>query len=95
MPEAPETPPDDAALPVVRGEVLDAELVRRTPLPAPVLAAAGGFVAGVATYVAVRVLRAVASPRRLLGRRRRRRVERGVDIAATRSFLVDVHFLKR
>lgn len=60
-------------------------------LPAPALAAAGGFVMGVVTWVTVRLLRR--------GRRRSsgltgRRGRRGVEVAATRSFLVDVHLLK-
>ncbi len=60
-------------------------------VPAPALAAAGGFVMGVITWVAVRVLRRGRSaPLRVRGRRGRR----GVEVAATRSFLVDVHLLK-
>jgi hypothetical protein len=59
-------------------------------LPAPAVAAAGGFLMGVVTWVAVRVLRG--------DRRRsaiaRRRGRKGVEVAATRSFLVDVHLLK-
>ena len=59
-------------------------------LPAPAVAAAGGFVMGVVTWVAVRVLRG--------DRRRsaiaRRRSRKSVEVAATRSFLVDVHLLK-
>jgi hypothetical protein len=58
-------------------------------LPAPAVAAAGGFLMGVVTWVSVRVLR---------GRRRSpvrgRRGRRGVEVAASRSFLVDVHLLK-
>jgi hypothetical protein len=59
-------------------------------LPAPAVAAAGGFLMGVVTWVAVRVLRG--------DRRRsaiaRRRGRRGVEVASSRSFLVDVHLLK-
>ena len=73
-------------------------LERRYPriaaLPAPLVAAAGGFLAGVATFVLVRVLRrpraASASSRRLSRRRRDKQ-----DVVASRSFLVDVHLLKR
>ena len=61
-------------------------------LPAPIVAATGGFLMGVATFVLVRVLR---RPRRRaslkLGRKRGDRLE----IAGSRSFLVDVHVLKR
>ncbi len=62
-------------------------------LPAPVVAATGGFLAGIATFVLVRVLRGRHGSRSLA----RRRVGRGRDleVASTRSFLVDVHLLKR
>jgi hypothetical protein len=63
------------------------------PLPAVIVAGSVGFLAGVAAWMLVRVLR---RPRRspsvrALGRRR----ERGIEVAGTRSFLVDVHLLKR
>jgi hypothetical protein len=61
-------------------------------LSAPLAAATGGFLAGVATFLLVRVMR---RPRRgalrLGGRRKANRLE----IAGSRSFLVDVHVLKR
>ena len=60
-------------------------------VPAPAVAAAGGFVMGVITWVAVRVLRRGRGGPPIRGRRRGRR---GVEVAATRSFLVDVHLLK-
>jgi hypothetical protein len=59
-------------------------------LPAPAVAAAGGFLMGVLTWVAVRVLR--GDRRRSVMARRRGR--KSVEVAATRSFLVDVHLLK-
>jgi hypothetical protein len=59
-------------------------------LPAPAVAAAGGFLMGVVTWVAVRILR--GDRRRSAVARRRGR--KGVEVAATRSFLVDVHLLK-
>lgn len=64
-------------------------------LPATVAAATGGFLLGVVAFVLVRLLRR-PSPARL-ARRRRRLIarRRGVDVEATRSFLVDVHLLKR
>ncbi len=64
-------------------------------LPATVAAATGGFLLGVATFVLVRVLRRPSSGR--LARRRGRLAarRRGVDVESTRSFLVDVHLLKR
>jgi hypothetical protein len=73
-------------------------LERRTPapLPAAIVAATGGFLAGVASFVLVRVLRRRRSQRalgRALGRRRLRRDR--VEIAGSRSFLVDIHLLRR
>ncbi|WDT93345.1 hypothetical protein JDY09_08115 [Thermoleophilum album] len=64
----------------------------RLPLPVAAAAAAGGFALGVGAFLLVRSLRL---PLRLLrslrrGRRRRRKVE----IAASRSVLVDIHFLR-
>jgi hypothetical protein len=59
-------------------------------LPAPAVAAAGGFLMGMVTWVAVRVLRGDRR-RAAIARRRGRKT---VEVAATRSFLVDVHLLK-
>jgi hypothetical protein len=62
-------------------------------LPAAVAAATGGFLLGVATFVLVKILR---RPRRSAtlrlggGGRRAKRTE----VAASRSFLVDIHLLK-
>ena len=55
-------------------------------------AAAGGFLAGVATFVLVRMLRRARGARVPLRRGRR---QKGLEVTATRSFLVDVHVLKR
>jgi hypothetical protein len=66
---------------------------RRPPasLPAVVATAAGGFLLGVVTFLAVRVLRRPNAPSiRFGGGRRGRRV----DVAGSRSFLVDIHLLK-
>jgi hypothetical protein len=82
--------PSDALEP----EVVDGRVVEPAPagaLPAPVIAAAGGLVAGFATVVLARLLRARSHVR--LGRRGRRTVSR--EIAGSRSFLVDVHVLRR
>ena len=70
-----------------------AEPVQPAPLATPAAAAAGGFLACVVTYVLVRALR--ARPRRGLFRRRKTGVDRALEIAASRSFLVDVHVVKR
>ena len=64
-------------------------------VPATVAAAAGGFVLGVATFVLLRVLRRPGAARRLARKRRRLLARRGMDVDTTRSFLVDVHLLKR
>jgi peptidoglycan/LPS O-acetylase OafA/YrhL len=63
---------------------------------APVVrAAAGGAVVGALAYVLLRVLRRPARRRGAvrIGRRFGRRG--GLEVAASRSFLVDVHMLKR
>ncbi|HYN91266.1 MAG TPA: hypothetical protein VER75_05030 [Thermoleophilaceae bacterium] len=62
-------------------------------LPAAVAAATGGFLLGVATFLLVRVLRRphTAASLRLGGGRGR---GKKVDVAGTRSFLVDIHLLK-
>jgi hypothetical protein len=61
-------------------------------LPAAVAAATGGFLVGVVTFLLVRVLRRPkrGAALRLGGRGRGKKV----DVAASRSFLVDVHLLK-
>ena len=85
-------PADTRHLPVPVNETRVIERPAAAPLPAPLVAATGGFLAGVATFMLVRVLR---RPRRsalkLGGRRKANRIE----IAGSRSFLVDVHVLKR
>ena len=58
-------------------------------LPAAVAAATGGFLLGIATFVLVRVLRRPRSTAIRLGRGRKK-----ADVAASRSFLVDIHLLK-
>jgi hypothetical protein len=68
------------------------ERVREVPLPQAVAAATGGFLLGVATFVLVRVLRRPKPARLRLGSGRGR--GKKVDVAASRSFLVDVHLLK-
>jgi hypothetical protein len=97
--------PDHAALPdpehhdadvrplPVLAEPRAIEPAREVSLPAAVAAATGGFLLGVATFVLVRVLRRPRSSVALrLGRSRGR--GRRSEIAASRSFLVDVHLLK-
>jgi len=62
-------------------------------LPA-VAAATGGFLLGVATFILVRVLRR-PKPARLRRRGRRGGAADKIEVAASRSFLVDVHLLDR
>jgi hypothetical protein len=98
MPPEPDAVPDHEQevdvrpLPVL-AEPRPVERPREASLPATVVAATGGFLIGVATFVLVRLLRrpqAGASLRLGRGRRRGKKVE----VAASRSFLVDVHLLK-
>ena len=58
-------------------------------LPAAVAAATGGFLLGVVTFLMVRVLRRPKPVAFRLGGRRKKS-----EIAASRSFLVDIHLLK-
>ena len=67
--------------------------IEQMPLSAPVAAATGGFLAGVGAIVLMRVLR--GGGRRRLTFRRRSRRPGALEIAGSRSFLVDVHVLKR
>jgi hypothetical protein len=68
------------------------ERTRAVPAPAAIVAATGGFLLGVATFVLVKLLRRPrpASLRIGGGRGRGKRA----DVAASRSFLVDIHLLK-
>jgi hypothetical protein len=85
---------EERHLPVLASEARPIEPVDPAPLAAPAVAAAGGVLAGFVTFVLVRALR--ARPRRGgLLRRRRSGPERALEIAASRSFLVDVHVVKR
>jgi hypothetical protein len=84
---------EERHLPVLASEARPIEPVPQAPLAAPAVAAAGGLLAGFVTFVLVRALR--ARPRRGLFRRRKGGAERAFEIAASRSFLVDVHVIKR
>ena len=66
--------------------------IERRPVvsvPAAVAAATGGFLLGIATFGMMRVLRRPRPVALRLGKRRKK-----TDIAASRSFLVDIHLLK-
>ena len=85
----PEKQADVRPLPVL-AEPRPIEPRREVSLPAAVAAATGGFLLGVVTFVLVRVLRRPRAAAALrLGRGRKRS-----EIAASRSFLVDIHLLK-
>ncbi|MEA2375038.1 MAG: hypothetical protein QOD53_1501 [Thermoleophilaceae bacterium] len=81
-------------LPVLAAEARVIDRQPESQLSAPVAAATGGFLAGIAAFVLLRALR--ASPRRFgILPRRKSPAERALEIAASRSFLVDVHVVKR
>jgi len=87
----PEHEADVRPLPVL-AEPRPIERRPEVSLPAAVAAATGGFLLGIATFVLVRVLRRPRPASVRLGRGRGR--GKKVDVAASRSFLVDVHLLK-
>jgi hypothetical protein len=85
-----------AMAPVLAGtEARAIESAAPPGLPAPVVAAAGGAVVGAVAYILLRVLRRPPRQRGAvrIGRRRLRRG--GLEVTGSRSFLVDVHMLKR
>lgn len=83
-------------LPAVAEEQGSTEVaVRRVSLPATVAAAGGGMVLGIAAFMLLRVLRRPNAAKSVARRRKRMQAKRGVEVAASRSFLVDVHLLKR
>ena len=86
----PEPEGDVRPLPILAGP----RTIERPPpasLPAAVVAATGGFLAGVMTFVLVRALR---RPRGAVRRGRRDRRGERIDVASTRSFLIDIHLLQ-
>lgn len=93
LPDPQDEPEEVSALPVL-AEPRPIEPRREVSLPAAVVAATGGFLLGVATFVLVRVLRRPSGSAALrMAKRGRSRGRRG-EIAASRSFLVDIHLLK-
>jgi hypothetical protein len=92
LPDPHDDETDLRPLPVL-AEPRPVEPPRDASLPAAVAAATGGFLLGMAAFVLVRVLR---RPRSAAALRLRRGATRGrrVEVAASRSFLVDVHLLK-
>jgi hypothetical protein len=92
VPEPEHTQADVRPLPVL-AESRVIEPAPEVSLPAALVAATGGFLLGVATFVLVRVLRRPQSNVSVRLGRGRGRSKRS-DIAASRSFLIDVHLLK-
>ena len=70
------------------------ERMQAAASPATV-AAAGGFLAGIATLVVARLLGRRQGRGALIRPLPRRRRRGGVEISGSRSFLVDVHMLRR
>ena len=89
----PEQEADVRPLPVL-AEARPVERRVEVSLPAAVAAATGGFLLGVATFILVRVLRRPKPVALRLGGGGRRGRGKKVDVAGTRSFLVDIHLLK-
>jgi hypothetical protein len=92
LPDPQVDPVDVRPLPVL-AEPRPVQRPSEASLPAAVAAAAGGFLLGIATFLLVRVLRRPRSAAALRLRRGARGVRR-VEVAASRSFLVDVHLLR-
>ena len=90
-------PTENRNLPVL-ASAPEARPLERPPqtmtFAAPVVAATGGVLAGLATFVLARVLRNGVRRRPAVRVGSRRRGTK-LDIAASRSFLVDVHVLNK
>lgn len=83
-----------SATPVLAGtQARPLERARVASVPAPVIAATGGALVAAVGYVLLRILRRPARGRGAvrLGRGR----ARALEVTASRSFLVDVHLLRR
>ena len=73
----------------------DLNLPRPAFVPATLVAATGGFLLGVATFLFARLLRRRVPARSLIRRHSALARRPGVKAQATRSLLIDVHVLKR
>jgi hypothetical protein len=88
-------PVENRNLPVLASEARPIDRQpEQSPLAAPVAVATGGVLAGLATFVLARILRNGVRRRPAVRVGSRRRGQR-LDIAASRSFLVDVHVLNK
>jgi hypothetical protein len=88
-----------SATPVLAGtEARPLQRVQAPAVPVPVIAATGGALVAAVGYVLLRILRRPARTRPAVrvGRGRGRGRRAGVlEVTGSRSFLVDVHMLKR
>jgi hypothetical protein len=86
-----------SAAPVLAGtEARPLERTQGQALPAPVIAATGGALVAAVGYILLRALRRPARTRPAVRLRRGLGRKRGVlEVTGSRSFLVDVHMLKR
>lgn len=85
-----------ASHPVLAGtEARAIEPARPTALSAPVVVATGGALVAAIGYMLLRVLRRPARSRGSSVRVGRGRRRESLEVTASRSFLVDVHMLKR
>lgn len=97
MPEPAESaaPPNGQNRPLpVLAETRALDRPQPVSVPAAVMAATGGFLVGVAAFLLIKVLRRPRAGRAMASRRRKSRRGESVEVAATRSFLVDIHLLK-
>ena len=76
----------------VESSTIELERPAEVSLLPAVVAATGGFALGVASFVLVRILR---RPKRARLRRRDRRRRDRIEVASTRSFVIDIHLLDR
>jgi hypothetical protein len=91
-----EQPDNLPVLAAPEARVIDPPAPQPLPLAAPVAAATGGVLAGIGALVLIRVLKhAVRGDTKTLRVGGRGRRGSKLDIAASRSFLVDVHVLNR
>jgi hypothetical protein len=87
---------ENGSMPVLAGSEAQAvERAQPAALPTPVVAAAGGAVVGAFAVMLLRVLRRPARPRGAVRVGRWGRGHGSLEVTASRSFLVDVHMLKR
>lgn len=91
-----DTQPQNGHMELTATEARPLERAPEPLLPAPVAVATGGVVVAAASYLLLRILRRPARRRAAVRIGRGRGRKRGaLEITGSRSFLVDVHMLKR